>query len=66
MAETVEARLHRLAAVKGLRVKIKRRPTLKGWSTSVLVFDAYSEHVLTTLGSLEQAEKFLNGPLRAR
>ncbi len=66
MAETIEARVHRLAAVKGLRVKIKRRPSLKGWSTRVLVFDASSEHLLTTFGSLERAEKFLNGPIRAR
>jgi hypothetical protein len=66
MDEPLEARLHRLAAAKGLRVKIKRRPTLKGRYTRVLVFDASSEHLLATLGSLERAEKFLTGPLRAR
>jgi hypothetical protein len=55
MAETIQNRLDRLAAAKGLRVKIRRRPTLKGRSTRVLVFDASSERLLATLGTLEQS-----------
>jgi hypothetical protein len=66
MDEPLEARLHRLAAAKGLRVSIKRRFTFTGKSTRVRVFDATSDSRLATFHSLEQAERFLTGPFRAR
>ena len=66
MEQPLEARLHRLAAAKDLRVNIKRGLTLKGKYTRVRVVDASSEKRVATLGSLEQAERFLTGPFRAR